>query len=57
MSRDDQSWRLGPEPTRRERELAALPADLRKQVEDGFITLAEAKNIASGLNPNGTRKE
>jgi hypothetical protein len=56
MSKEDQSWRTAPElPTRRER-IAALPEDLRKQVEDGLITLGEARNIANGLNPNGTQK-
>lgn len=39
-----------------ERRKQQLPDDLRRQVEDGFITQEEAENIAKGLNPNGTPK-
>jgi hypothetical protein len=56
MAREDDSWRTAPEPPTRRERLAALPADLRQQVEQGFITLTEAQNIAAGLRPNGERK-
>ena len=43
-------------PDRKAAIIATLPPDLRDQVEAGLITLAEAGNIAKGLNPNGTKK-
>ncbi len=31
--------------------------DLQRQVEDGLIAKREARNIAAGKNPNGTKRE
>ena len=49
MDREDRSRRAAPERTpterRRERALSLLPADLRRHVEDGLITMEEAFSI------------
>ena len=36
--------------------LATLTEVLKEQVEKGLINEGEAKNIAAGRNPNGTKK-